>query len=54
MQVPDDLESADVPWPTQETSPIVVEPRSLRNTYFGKAAVPVLHDIDLCVRAERR
>jgi lipoprotein-releasing system ATP-binding protein len=51
MQSPGDLEAADVSWPTQETPPIVIETRGLRKTYFGKVAVPVLHDIDLCVRA---
>jgi len=51
MQAPDDLDSADVPWPIQDTPPFVIETRGLRKTYFGKVAVPVLHDINLCVRA---
>ena len=51
MQAPDDLDPAHVSWPTQDTPPIVIETRGLRKTYFGKMAVPVLHDIDLCVRA---
>jgi lipoprotein-releasing system ATP-binding protein len=34
-----------------EAPPVVVETRDLRKTYFGKVAVPVLHGIDLRIRA---
>jgi lipoprotein-releasing system ATP-binding protein len=51
MQVPDDLASANMPWATQEGPPVVIETQGLRKTYFGKVAVPVLHGIDLCIRA---
>jgi lipoprotein-releasing system ATP-binding protein len=51
MHAPDDLDSMDVLWPTEETPPIVIATRGLRKTYFGKIAVPVLHGIDLCIRA---
>lgn len=39
------LEPASVP-------PVVVETRGLKKTYFGKVDVPVLHGIDLQIRAE--
>jgi ABC-type lipoprotein export system ATPase subunit len=32
-------------------SPVVVETQGLKKTYFGKIAVPVLHGIDLQIRA---
>jgi lipoprotein-releasing system ATP-binding protein len=32
-------------------SPVVVETQGLQKTYFGKIAVPVLHDINLQIRA---
>jgi lipoprotein-releasing system ATP-binding protein len=51
MQVPDDLDSEEVHWPTQETPPIVIETRGLRKTYVGKVVAPVLHGIDLQIRA---
>jgi ABC-type lipoprotein export system ATPase subunit len=34
------------------TRPVVVETRKLRKTYFGKVDVPVLHGIDIQIRAE--
>jgi len=34
------------------TTPVVVETRGLKKTYFGKVDVPVLHGIDLQIRAE--
>jgi ABC-type lipoprotein export system ATPase subunit len=34
------------------TRPLVVETRKLRKTYFGKVDVPVLHGIDIQIRAE--
>ena len=35
-----------------ELTPVVVETRGLRKTYFGKVSVPVLFGIDIKVRAE--
>jgi lipoprotein-releasing system ATP-binding protein len=51
MQVPDDLVTGDGPFATQQAPPIVIETLGLRKTYFGKVAVPVLHGIDLSIRA---
>jgi lipoprotein-releasing system ATP-binding protein len=51
MQLPDDLAPTNIPWATQEVPPVVIETQGLRKTYFGKVAVPVLHGIDLCIRA---
>lgn len=34
-----------------EVPPVVVETRDLRKTYFGKVEVPVLHGVDLRIRA---
>lgn len=31
--------------------PVVIETRQLHKTYYGKVAIPVLHGIDLCIRA---
>jgi ABC-type lipoprotein export system ATPase subunit len=31
--------------------PVVIETRQLCKTYYGKVAVPVLYNIDLCIRA---
>jgi lipoprotein-releasing system ATP-binding protein len=51
MPTPDDLDRADLLWSPPETPPLVIETRGLRKTYFGKLAVPVLHGIDLRIRA---
>ena len=36
---------------TESSSPLVVETRGLRKTYFGKVDVPVLFGIDMQIRA---
>jgi lipoprotein-releasing system ATP-binding protein len=51
MQAPDDLVTGDGPFGTRQAPPVVIETRGLRKTYFGKVAVPVLHGIDLAIRA---
>jgi lipoprotein-releasing system ATP-binding protein len=51
MQVPDDLVTGDGPFATQQAPPVVIETLGLRKTCFGKVAVPVLHGIDLSIRA---
>jgi lipoprotein-releasing system ATP-binding protein len=51
MQAPRDLITADTPFASQQAPPVVIETHELRKTYFGKVAVPVLHGIDLRIRA---
>jgi lipoprotein-releasing system ATP-binding protein len=51
MRTPHDLNTADTLLATQPAPPVVIETRGLRKTYFGKVAVPVLHGIDLRIRA---
>jgi len=41
----------ETPYATAAPPPVVVATRGLQKTYFGKIAVPVLHSIDLEVRA---
>jgi lipoprotein-releasing system ATP-binding protein len=50
MQTGLDLETVDSAAP-QPAPPPVIEAHGLQKTYFGKVAVPVLHGIDLTVRA---
>jgi lipoprotein-releasing system ATP-binding protein len=51
MQAPDDLVTGDGPFGARQAPPVVIETRGLRKTYFGKVAVPVLHGVDLSIRA---
>jgi lipoprotein-releasing system ATP-binding protein len=51
MQAPRDLVSADTPFATPQAPPVVIETQELRKTYYGTVAVPVLHGIDLRIRA---
>src|SRR5215831_2512795 len=51
MQAPHDLVSADIPFASPQARPVVIETWSLQKTFFGTVAVPVLHGIDLRIRA---
>jgi lipoprotein-releasing system ATP-binding protein len=51
MQTPHNLGTVDTPFTNTQVPPVVIETRGLRKTYVGKVAVPVLHGIDLCIRA---
>lgn len=44
--------SRDEPALIRSESPVVIETRGLRKTYFGKVSVPVLFGIDIKIRAE--
>ena len=43
--------SLQSPSPNTARPPVIIETQGLRKTYFGKVAVPVLHGIDLLIRA---
>jgi lipoprotein-releasing system ATP-binding protein len=51
MQASHDLASTDTLVADSQAPPVVIEARGLQKTYFGKVAVPVLHGIDLRIRA---
>lgn len=51
MRASHDLVSADTLAADSRAAPVVIETRGLQKTYFGKVAVPVLHGIDLRIRA---
>jgi ABC-type lipoprotein export system ATPase subunit len=51
MRASHDPVSADTLVADPQASPVVIETRGLQKTYFGKVAVPVLHGIDLRIRA---
>ena len=51
MRASHDPVSADTLVADPEAPPVVIETRGLQKTYFGKVAVPVLHGIDLRIRA---
>jgi lipoprotein-releasing system ATP-binding protein len=51
MRASHDPVSADALVADPQAPPVVIETRGLQKTYFGKVAVPVLHGIDLRIRA---
>jgi ABC-type lipoprotein export system ATPase subunit len=51
MRASHDPVSADTLVADPQAPPVVIETRGLQKTYFGKVAVPVLHGIDLRIRA---
>ena len=51
MRASHDPVSANTLVANPQAPPVVIETRGLQKTYFGKVAVPVLHGIDLRIRA---
>jgi lipoprotein-releasing system ATP-binding protein len=51
MKPAHDLMTADRSYVEAQNPPVVIETRGLRKTYFGKVTVPVLHGIDIRIRA---
>ena len=51
MPEPYDHSVSEILYDDPEAPPVVIETRDLRKIYYGKVAVPVLHGIDLRIRA---